>query len=68
MVVLEGRSKKETKLKEKRQKTIKKKANLIMKTDHLLEMTERISDLETKCSASHSTLDSDVCNIKQWEF
>ena len=62
MVVLEGRSKKETKLKEKRQKTIKKKANLIMKTDHLLEMTERISDLKTKSSASQSTLDSNPCN------
>ena len=62
MIVLEGRSKKETKLKEKRQKTIKKKANLIMKTDHLLEMTERISDLKTKSSASQSTLDSNPCN------
>ena len=25
-------------------------------------MTERISDLNTKCSASHITLDSNVCN------
>ena len=40
-----------------RQKTIKKKANLIAKTNHLLEMTERISDLKTKCSASQITLD-----------
>ena len=62
MVVLEDRSKKETKWKEKRQKTIKKKANLITKTNHLLEMTERISDLKTKCSASQSTLDSNICN------
>ena len=47
---------------EKRQRTIKKKANLIAKTNHLLEMTERISDLKTKCSASESTLDSNTCN------
>ena len=43
---------------EKRQRTIKKKANLIAKTNHLLEMTERISDLKTKCGASQSTFDS----------
>ena len=62
MFVLEGRSKKETKWKEKRQKTIKKKANHIAKTNIWLEMTEGISDLKTKCSASQSTLDSNICN------
>ena len=36
--------------------------NLITKTNHLLEMTKRISDLKTKCSASESTLDSNTCN------
>ena len=36
--------------------------NLITETNHLLEMTERISDLKTKCSASESTLHSDTCN------
>ena len=40
----------------------KKKTNLITKTNHLLEMTERISDLKTKCSASERTLDSNTCN------
>ena len=40
------------------QRTIKKKASLIAKTNHLLEMTERISDLKTKCGASQSTFDS----------
>ena len=47
---------------EKAENYKKKKANLITKTNHLLEMTERISDLKTKCSASESTLDSNTCN------
>ena len=47
---------------EKAENYKKKKANLITKTNHLLEMTKRISDLKTKCSASESTLDSNTCN------
>ena len=47
---------------EKAENYTKRKANLTSKTNHLLEMTERISDLKTKCSASESTLDSNTCN------
>ena len=42
-------SKKDQKWKEKKkQKTIKKKANLMGRANHLMEMTDRINDLKTK--------------------
>ena len=62
MFGLEDRSKRRQSERRKGRKLQKKKANLITKKNHLLEMTERISDLKTKCSASESTLDSNTCN------
>ena len=34
----------------KKQKTIKKKANLMARANHLMELTDRINDLKTKCT------------------
>ena len=35
---------------EKKQKTIKKKANLMARANHLMELADRINDLKTKCT------------------